>query len=1025
MSERILKALMQLFAIVAKVDGVSNTGREVVLSFLKQQLSLELVDEYLNLFDEFIDAHHNTTSKKEGARKRTSVNSVKILKICTQINSELTQKQKIVVLIRLIELINAGEITEQEIEFVSTVADTFNIDEQEYVRCMTFVQNKVDDVTDSANVLIIDNNKTNQLENCKHYYSEFLTGQLRILHISSVNMYALRYYGTSELYLNGQPLLREKVHILTQGSSIRSSKVQPIYYSDIISCFMSDTTVAKLTFNVNAIEYRFANGSIGLQHLDLYEESGKLIGIMGGSGAGKSTLLNVLNGNDRPSSGSVTINGFDIHLQKDKIQGVIGYVSQDDLLIEELTVYQNLYYNAKLCFDHLDDRQISKKVLDVLNNLGLYETRNLKVGSPLEKTISGGQRKRVNIALELIREPSVLFVDEPTSGLSSRDSENIMDLLKELALKGKLIFVVIHQPSSEIFKMFDKLLILDLGGYTIYYGNPVDAIIYFKKIVNHVNSNESECNTCGNVNPEQIFNIIESKVVDEYGDLTRSRKISPKEWNAFYTGSKLQNNQNEDHFELPEISFKVPSKIKQFTVFVTRDVLSKFTNKQYMLINMLEAPVLAIILAFLVKYYNSDISNIRGYIFRENENIPAYLFMSVVVALFIGLTVSAEEIIRDRKILKRESFLNLSKGSYLFSKIGIMFLLSSIQTLTFILIANFILELRGMTFEYWLILFSTACFANMLGLNISSAFNSAVTIYILIPFLLIPQLLLSGVIVKFEKLNPYIAAVNTVPLTGEVMVSRWAFEALAVTQFKDNNFEKEFYAFDKNAKNAEFKKIFWISKIKSKIDFVENNFDVPEKAEQVTRDINLLKNEFILEQKLSPEIEFDLSKIKLSEFGNPTVVNTLRSYTDKLNSHYMKSYNHAEEQKDRVIMKMTSTAETKEEYINLQNNYKNDNLSDLVTNRAEINKILEKNDELIQRSDPVYLDPVKSGNIRAHFFAPRKKIFGKYIDTFWMNVLVIWVMSFILAITLYFDVFRKTIKGIEYVASLAGRGKGR
>ncbi|MDQ3190935.1 MAG: ATP-binding cassette domain-containing protein [Bacteroidota bacterium] len=1023
MSERILKALMQLFAIVAKVDDISNSGREVVLSFLKQQLSLEHVDEYLKIFDEFIDAHHNTKSKKEGARKRTSVNSVKILKICTQINSELTQKQKIVVLIRLIELINGAEITEQEIEFVSTVADTFNINELEYVRCMTFVQNKIEDVVDSANTLLIDNSTENKYENSKHIYSEFLTGQLRVLHIPSVNMYALRYYGSSELYLNGQPLLREKVHILTQGSSIRSPKVQPIYYSDIISCFMSDTTVSKVTFNAKGIEYRFANGNIGLQELNLYEESGKLIGIMGGSGAGKSTLLNVLNGNEQPSSGTVTINGFNIHTQKDKIEGVIGYVSQDDLLIEELTVYQNLYYNAKLCFDHLDDRQISKKVLDVLNDLGLFETRNLKVGSPLEKTISGGQRKRVNIALELIREPAVLFVDEPTSGLSSRDSENIMDLLKELALKGKLIFVVIHQPSSEIFKMFDKLLILDLGGYTIYYGNPVDAIIYFKKIVNHVNSNESECNTCGNVNPEQIFNIIESKVVDEYGDLTRKRKISPKEWNKFYIENDSQHTQKESHLGLPEISFKVPNKIKQFQVFVTRDVLSKLTNKQYMLINLLEAPVLALILSFLVKYYNSDIANVQGYIFRENENIPAYLFMSVVVALFIGLTVSAEEIIRDRKILKRESFLNLSKGSYLFSKIGIMFVLSSIQTLSFILIANYLLEVKGMTFEYWLILFSTACFANMLGLNISSAFNSAVTIYILIPFLLIPQLLLSGVIVKFEKLNPFIAAENTVPLTGEVMVSRWAFEALAVTQFKDNKFEKEFYDFDKKAKNAEFKKIFWIPKIKGKIDYIENNYDVAEKAEQVNHDLILLKKEIELEQKTSSQVQFDTEKIKLSAFSDPSTVNTFRNYIDQLNTYYMKIYNKSEDEKDKVIMRLTSTPETKKEYISLQNDYKNDNLTDLVTNRAEINKILERNEELIQRADPVYLDPIKSKSLRAHFFAPRKKVFGEYVDTFWVNILVIWGMSVSLILTLYFDIFKKTIKGIEILASLISKTK--
>lgn len=169
--------------------------------------------------------------------------------------------------------------------------------------------------------------------------------------------------------------------------------------------------------------------------------------------------------------------------------------------MEDLTVFENLYYNAKLCFDGLSDYKLNKMVVSTLKDLGLHEIKNLKVGSPLNKKISGGQRKRLNIALELIREPSVLFVDEPTSGLSSRDSENIMDLLKELALKGKLVVTVIHQPSSDIYKMFDKLFILDTGGYPVFYGNPIDAIGYFKSQINDVTSEEVECFNCGNVNP--------------------------------------------------------------------------------------------------------------------------------------------------------------------------------------------------------------------------------------------------------------------------------------------------------------------------------------------------------------------------------------------------------------------------------------------------------------------------------------------------------------------------------------------
>ena len=158
MSERILKALMQMFAIIARVDGINDNGRLIVQSFLKQQLNQELVDQYLAIFDEYLEAHHQTTKKKDGTEKRTSLHSVKVLRICTQINSELTQVQKVVVLIRLIEFINSNtEISEQENEFVRTVAETFNIENEEFKRSTEFVHASVDNVLDSSKVLVIDN----------------------------------------------------------------------------------------------------------------------------------------------------------------------------------------------------------------------------------------------------------------------------------------------------------------------------------------------------------------------------------------------------------------------------------------------------------------------------------------------------------------------------------------------------------------------------------------------------------------------------------------------------------------------------------------------------------------------------------------------------------------------------------------------------------------------------------------------------------------------------------------------------
>ena len=1018
---------MQLFALVSDSDdeNVVQERRGVVILFLKLQLNQELVDEYIALFDGFMGAQSRKDEGKK-KRKRTSVNSVKILRICTQINEELAQQQKIIVLIRLLEFINEqGEPTEQEIEFVTTVAETFNIDQEEYNHCMSFIQNSESEIPESAKILVIDDKPSVSVAEAKHIRLENLIGQIRILHIPSVNMYTLRYYGTAELALNGQLLYSDRINILTPGSSIRSTKTQPVYYSDIVSAYMSDVSKEKIIYEVKDLQYRFKAGNIGLQSMNMYEESGRMIGIMGGSGAGKSTLLNVLNGVEIPSEGEVLINGKNIHTGGEETEGLIGFVPQDDLLMDDLTVFQNLYYAAKLCFGNYQDSKISEMSVELLGDIGLHEAKDLKVGSPLDKVISGGQRKRLNIALELIREPGVLFLDEPTSGLSSRDSENIMDLLKELALKGKLIFVVIHQPSSDIFKMFDKLIILDVGGYVIYNGNPIDAVVYFRKLVQHVNPNESECVTCGNVNPEQIFNIIESKVVDEYGNLTRIRKVAPKQWNESYEKliePGLLKEAGDNDKPIPKSTFKIPSIIKQIRVFITRDVLSKLTNTQYMIINLLEAPVLAFILAYFVKFYKLDISNDVGYILRQNENIPLYMFMAVVVMLFIGLTMSAEEIIKDRKILKREAFLNLSKGGYLMSKVTIMFVLSAIQTICFILVGNGILEIRGMTMDYWLVLFSAACFANMLGLNISSAFNSAVTIYILIPFILIPMLIFSGVMVKFDKLNPTIIVHNSVPMIGEIMVTRWAYEAMAVNQFKTNNYETHFYDYDKDKSIADFKKNFWLPKLKTKNEDCLRNLDQPENVELLKNDLMLLKHE-LRRGNLPTDTSDDFSVEMIDELVEmtdelevgsytPELGKSLKLYLDSLNTHYITAYNTVARWKNARIQRLNDTKEKKALFLAVKDAYQNKALSDLVTNITEIDKILELPGELVQQADPIYMDPAGDGNIRAHFFAPRKRFLGKLYDTFWVNVIVIWTMSLLLAVTLYFDIFRRSLEGI-------------
>lgn len=1025
MSEKILNALMQLFAIIARPDSSKSDRRTVVESFLKRQLNHELVEEYLGVFDEYYTLHQEKQKESSKRVLRISSSSVRVLKICTAINEELVQPQKIIVLIQLLEFVKSDSqgISDQEMQFINTVAETFNVPEEEYQEIKDYVLFTFDEKPDSSLILLIDSNKDYSYKKIKHIYVDGLQGHIRVLHVPSTKMYFIRYMGENEIYLNGQVIQQDKVYVFTNGSSVRNPLIKPIYYSDVVSKFQMDRIRDKIIFEVNEIEYLFKEGKHGLHSLSFTEESGRLIGIMGSSGAGKSTLLNVLNGSTPPSSGEILINGINIFTEKEKAEGIIGHVSQDDLLIEDLTVYQNLFYNAKLCFDNYSEEEIVETVNRTLDNLGLFEIKDIQVGSPLNKKISGGQRKRLNIALELIREPSVLFLDEPTSGLSSRDSENILDLLKELSLKGKLVFVVIHQPSSEIFKMFDRMIILDTGGWLIYSGTPVDSIMYFKEKMHHANWNESECHSCGNVNPEQVFNIVESSVLDEYGKMTKTRKISPYEWHQYYLELKEEEKPEiTDIPPLPDINFKIPNRLKQFLIFAKRDLLAKLSNTQYLFINFLEAPVLAALLSIIIKYYNVNITNIYGYTLEGNSNLPVYIFMAVIIAIFMGLSVSAEEIIKDRKIKKREEFLNLSWSSYLMSKVALLFIISAIQAISFVLIGNTILEIKGMYWQYWLVLFSAWASSNLMGLVISDSFKTVVTIYILIPFFVIPQIMLSGIIVKFEKLNPRIISVPTsVPWYGEIITARWAYEALAVYQFKNNNFQKQFYLYDKAMSVADFKKNYWTVNLINKLDFLERNLENEDQREVIEKDLRVLKNEIKKELQNNGNVSFEYADDLELATISPMLIQETRDYLNMIKQYYIKLYNKYNNEKDQYTNSLQKDQKGREEYFRIKREYDNETLNEFVTNSNVLERIIEYKDQLYQKINPIYIDP-QNKFIKAHFYAPRKQIFGTYISTFTINVIVLWFSTISLYIILYYRLLKKFLDLIGQLTSKAKKG---
>ncbi len=1010
MSERILKALMQLFAILAKVDFSSSTSAEVELleineqravveEFLKSELNSSLVEQYLKVFDEKFELLNKARIRKNGYVKKTSLNSVKVLRICAEINQELTRIQKKIVLIRILEFVHVNQYSSPQIkDFVDTVVDSFKMDKDIFELLRAFVYSDENIRIDDPRIIYV-SAKNRKFDLAKSLELSNLDADIRVLRLEITGYFFVKYFGNDQLFLNGQQVSKDKVQIFSNGASLRTSKSPHLFYSNIVSTFLVDEIKEKVKMGVYNLSYKFARGEFGVRHTSFEAESGQLIGLMGSSGAGKSTLLNLLNGNIKPTTGKVTINGIDVHNEKANLEGKIGFISQDDLLIGELTVFENLYYNTKLCFKHHSNDEIFKRVIHVLKEVGLYEVKDLHVGNPLEQSISGGQRKRLNIALELIREPAVLFVDEPTSGLSSRDSENIMDLLKELSYKGKLLFVVIHQPSSDVYKMFDRLFVMDKGGYTIFDGNPGEALVHFKVHAKHTNADERECPQCGKVNPEELFNMIESEVVDEFGNLTNIRKRSPEEWSAIF----LEKYVPTQNLPIERVEFEKsndkPSSYDQYKVYLAREAKSKSSNRQYLLINFLEAPLLALFLAFFLKYFGHSNSNEAVYSFYHNENIPQYLFICVIVSLFLGLMVSAEEIIKDQLLLKRESFLNLSRSSYLFSKITILFIISATQSLLFVLVGNLILGIQGMYWEFWLVLFSSSCLANMVGLVISSTYNSVKVVYIFIPFIIIPQLLFSGVIVKYDKLNPLFTSESEVPWIGNLMSSRWAYEALAVSLVLNNPNEQRVFDQEVIKDESGWKRDYWMPELKKALNKIEN-----ETVSDNNSSVQLIKNEINKEQKKWNN--FKCIDCLAEEDASPNVdVLKTREYLAKLSLYYSRQY---EQSVKRIEEKKITFGNV--DYTQNRLNYENESLERLVKNRNELNEIVVWNNELVQKKNPIYRNTTEMRFLDAPLYSAHKSIMGIQLSTFWSNIIVLWFFSIAAFAILYLNLGKKLVE---------------
>ena len=540
------------------------------------------------------------------------------------------------------------------------------------------------------------------------------------------------------------------------------------------------------------------------------------------------------------------------------------------------------------------------------------------------------------------------------------------------------------------------MLILDTGGYPAYYGNPIEAVMYFKRVTKQLNENVGECYACGSVNPELIFNLIELKELDDYGNYTTTRKISPEHFYQLYRENTRVEQKRESKEGKLNKTLQIPGKLKQILIYFKRDFLSKSSNLQYMIINLLEVPVLALFLSLFIRHTNE--SKTSEYSYFHNENIPAFFFMAVLAALLVGLTVSAEEIFRDQKILKRERFLHLSRLSYLLSKVGLLFLLSIIQTILFIIVGFIILDIKENYTTFGLILFSVFCFANLFGLVLSSTFNSPVTIYIIIPLIIIPQMVLGGAMFQFSKLNELFGGGYKVPQISNTMVSRWAYEAVALDMFINNSFEKEKYRLDRFESKFNYKQVYLFPLIEDKLGKDTGSLKISDEL------FAGIADELDKQQTEAISFGWKSPKQKITRENAAQILTGLKDfYKDKfIEIEQIIEDDKIESSKAKGGMK---------EYEKHKFKYHNQHLEDLLTNAIEKEKITFDGNSFTQVIDPVFKDAGGSKilNIDAALFTPVKYLFGMKLPSYWFNLIMIWTINIITFLLLFWDVPKKLL----------------
>ncbi len=920
--------------------------------------------------------------------------------LCNKINSELSETDKVSLLLLVQDCLLPMHNSHEFVNNLNWLYKVLGIEPLLMNRFRNFLEQDVR-LADNSDFLLlsprssinderlegswIENNAPRATAVSDAFDPEQLNRHILVMYISHIRSYVIRCIETTGRLFDEDYENQCSFRLLSPGKELSIKGVPVITFSGLKNRFIQRDEKGEVTLVVDQIRYSEPKGLKEVNTFITIENTGQLIGIVGREGVGKSTLLKLLAGKMKPDSGNIRINGYDLWKNKYFLKGIIGFVPEEDLLFEELTVFDNLALTARLFFSNLTKKEISDKVNGLLSKLDLLELKHEVTGAADSKHIQPGQRRLLNIALELLREPQILLVDNALSGLAMSDASKVIKVLHEYSFQGNLVITSISQVDSNTFMLFDKIWILDEGGCAVYNGPISGACNYLLKNLK-LNMQKTD-----EVDPAHLVDLVNYRLPDKQGQVWK-RVMEPADWHSHYLKEQLLSNQPlSANIRMPARMVKIPNLEVQLLIFSMRNFKCKFSRFKDILKSLAIGPLIALVLSVLFHYCEEG-----NYTLLNNLNLPLYQFISVIAAVFLGLVASVDEIIREKNILEKEEYLEFSRFSYLNSKILYLFPVVAIQVFLFILVGNLILGITELFFVYWIVLFSAASFGILLGLAISAGIQNINLLHKgFIPVVIAIQLLLGGGIVSYDRMN--LGNTRYTPWIADLMVTRWGYEAIAVEQFKHNSYEKMFYDVDQRIDQASFYTFHMIPKLEESLQQCVTTFD----ADSVKSLTALLKNEMTRLSGASDVFAFEYMN-RLDEIAvNEDIARETSDYLTYLSMHFYEKHQLLIRQK--AIRTDSMTVMLGSDKLNrIKLNHHNLALEDLVTSSHSNQEYDVIGNEIVPLRGAVYKEPASNAG-RARLFTSMKLVNGQKTETLWFNLSMMWLLISICYVWVLFD----------------------